>query len=877
MAAVLRFAPLLALAASLAAPLASSAGAQGRTRDTLPDSVRAILRDVSREAREAGRTVWDSARRPVTVTEEQLGSAFADPEARETLLRARAARLRQDSALRSYRATTTQRISLGMGVRRLGLEKTMFRGDNVSRIDWSREGGVWVTPIGSRMQVPMAGGGADGDFVDAISIPYFPGKETLWMPSSNFGVVKADVDDREIIHPIANGAEAYYRYATGDSITITLGGGRQIRLRELRITARRPQWRLFVGSFWFDRDGGQLARAAYRLAVPIEFWDLASEEIASEVVRDSAYDRVRDSLARVRLSRADYVTDSTRRARAAASNSDDDEPPGWVKAAFRPARGSLDAVTVEYGLYGNGRFWLPRANSATFSAQIGPLRTPFTFDEKFEYEDVNGDFTTPPVPPARTAVEIEAERAARRAAGDSAGRDSASRDSASRDSAATDSLYRTAPQDAGVSVNVTIGRGDDSTRLARSDSAYRVRNCRPGDSTYVRTESRYNGALRVAYTMPCDRAALRTSSALPPANMSTEELFDLSQRDDLIAALGLSLQPGWGPQAPTVRTGLDLLRYNRVEGLSVALLGEQVLGSGYTARASVRLGHADLQLNGELGFERANGRRTVYGNVYERLRATAEEWGNPLSFGPSLPAILYARDEGFYFRTRGAEVGDRRVDRTGAFQWRLYHEQQRTAGDSSVVDTWSLGRVFGNRFRTNFDASRVSLTGLDVSWSRAFGADPAGLRLVTAVRGEGATGTVSFGRASFEATASRPVAKVALALTASVGSSVGDVPPQRNWFLGGLRTVRGSPPGSAVGDAYWFLRQEVGTKFGAVRPVVFFDAGWAGARDAFGEGRVLRGAGGGLSFLDGIFRLDIARNLARGGGWRTDLYFEAPI
>jgi hypothetical protein len=867
MAAALRSAPLLALvaslAATLAAPLASSASAQARPRDTLPDSVRAILRDVSREARQVGRSVWDSARRPVTVSETQLASAFADPEAREILLRARAARLRQDSALRSYRATTTQRISLGMGVRRLGLEKTLFRGDNVSRIDWSRDGGVWVTPIGSRMQVPMAGGGADGDFVDAVSIPYFPGKETLWLPSSNFGVVKADVDDREIIHPIANGAEAYYRYATGDSITITLGGGRQIRLRELRITARRPQWRLFVGSFWFDRDGGQLARAAYRLAVPIEFWDLASEEIASEMVRDSAVDRVRDSLARERLSRADYVTDSTRRARAAASNSDDDEPPGWVKAAFRPARGSLDAVTVEYGLYGNGRFWLPRANSATFSAQVGPLRTPFTFDEKFTYEDVNGDFTTPPVPPERTAVEVEAERAARR--------DSTRADSAARAEAGV------VERDAAVSVNVSIGTGDDSTRLARADSAYRARNCRPGDSTYVRTESRYNGALRVAYTMPCDRASLRTSSALPPANMSTEELFDLSQRDDLIAALGLSLQPAWGPQAPTVRTGLDLIRYNRVEGLSVGLQGEQVLGAGYTARASVRLGHADQQLNGELGFERANGRRTVYGTVYERLRATAPEWGNPLSFGPSVPALLYARDEGFYFRTRGVEVGDRQVRRTGAFEWRLYHEQQRTAGDSSVVDTWSLGRVFGNRFRTNFDASRVSLTGLDVSWSRAFGADPAGLRLVTAVRGEGATGTVTFGRAAFEATASRPLRKVALALTASAGSSVGDVPPQRNWFLGGLRTVRGSTPGSEVGNAYWFLRQEVGTKFGAVRPVVFFDAGWAGARDAFGEGRVLRGAGGGLSFLDGIFRLDIARNLARGGGWRTDLYFEAPI
>src|SRR5690606_3921164 len=80
------------------------------------------------------------------------------------------------------------------------------------------------------------------------------------------------------------------------------------------------------------------------------------------------------------------------------------DPPGWVKAAFQPARGSLDAVTIEYGLYG-GRFWLPRANSATFSAQIGPLRTPFTMDEKFQYEDVDGDFTTLPVPPAMSAAQ----------------------------------------------------------------------------------------------------------------------------------------------------------------------------------------------------------------------------------------------------------------------------------------------------------------------------------------------------------------------------------------------------------------------------------------------------------------------------------------
>ena len=122
-------------------------------------------------------------------------------------------------------------------------------------------------PVLPEMLLPMPmAGSANGDFSSAISIPYFPGRESLWFPSSNFGVVKSDIDEREVIHPLANGAETYYKYATGDSVDIKLDGGRVIKLRELRITARRPDWRVFVGSFWFDRDGGQLVRAAYRLA-----------------------------------------------------------------------------------------------------------------------------------------------------------------------------------------------------------------------------------------------------------------------------------------------------------------------------------------------------------------------------------------------------------------------------------------------------------------------------------------------------------------------------------------------------------------------------------------------------------------------------------
>ena len=229
-------------------------------RDTITAEERAALREASRDARAMARRQLapDSVTRRLRADSAQA-TAFGSPEARRILLRAREARGQQDSALRAYRATATQRISMGLGARRLGLEKLLFRGDNVADISWRRDVGVRVRPVGSRITVPMAGN-SSGDFTGAISIPYYPRRETLWFPSSNFGVVKTDIDEREVIHPLAKGAEAYYTYATGDSVDITLDGGRVIRLRELRIAARRPEWRLFVGSFWFDRDG--IARVA---------------------------------------------------------------------------------------------------------------------------------------------------------------------------------------------------------------------------------------------------------------------------------------------------------------------------------------------------------------------------------------------------------------------------------------------------------------------------------------------------------------------------------------------------------------------------------------------------------------------------------------
>jgi len=365
---------------------------------------------------------------------------------------------------------------------------------------------------------------------------------------------------------------------------------------------------------------------------------------------------------------------------------------------------------------------------------------------------------------------------------------------------------------------------------------------------------------------------------LPQAVASDEELFDLKSRDELLAALDLSLQPDFMPQMPTIRLGSDLLRFNRVEGVSAGVNVSQVLGAGYTLNAVGRIGHADLHANGELSLARSNGARTVTATVYHRLAATNPEWGGGLSLGPSLPAFIYGRDEGFYYRTMGAELGERRERRGGALEYKVFIERQWTAGDTNVVNTFSLARLVADRrFRRNIESERLSVTGVSGTYSRVLLERPQGLRFTTVLNGEAGTGTFQYARASAEGTATRPVGRFATALTGAIGSSIGDVPRQRGWFLGGVRTVRGQIAGTQDGDAFWLARAEVGTKQGFFRPVGFFDIGWAGSRDAFGKVQPQRGAGIGVGLLDGLIRVDFSRGLYPLKQWRTDFYLSAAL
>jgi hypothetical protein len=761
--------------------------------------------------RAEARVVRTDLHRPVTA--EEFRTAFKDSSARELLMQARQARLSQDSALTGYDATTYQRISAGLGFTRIGRDRLVFRSERADRVRWRRGIGLWIDVKGARTVMPgipeVAQREAGPDIAretDMTPVPYFPGYEPVWM---GVEAAKPQIDSEGPIHPLAEGAEAYYTYRTGDSLALTLSGGRVIRLRELDVRPREPKWNVVVGSLWFDVASGQLVRAAYRFAVPTQIDALVLED------DPHAFDDV----------------------------------PKWIKPAIFPMQGQISAITIEYGMYG-GRFWLPRARSLRGSGQASFMRVPFSLEQSFTYASVNGTDSLPPAP-----VFIP------------------------RQPPPPDSLTGPALQawrDSARAVRRAIAAARrDSIRKGFLPPA--VSQC--DTNAYTASTSRNFGATKipVASRTPCDMEALAHAPELPASIYDPgDKLFDLKARDALIAealAMGVqapvTLDPHHLPK-PTISSGIQLLRYNRVEGLSGGIGASQVFGGGYTADVSGRIGLADREPNAELTVARSNLARSIFVSGYKRL-VSAGDWGNPLSFGSSLSAALFGRDEGFYYRAAGVELGGRSEEAAVPVEWRFFLEREQSATPRTTF------ALLGNNASPNIGAATLTMPGASIRLRNSHGLDPNGFRIFSDLRAEAGGGDSTYGRGALDLTFTDDFGAVAGALTLSGGSSIGALPAQRKWYLGGTHTIRGQTPDTATsGSAFWMARLELGRTIQGARPVVFGDLGWAGDRTKLREvGLPMSGVGAGASLLDGLIRFDVARGLNPRRQWRVDMYLNA--
>lgn len=379
----------------------------------------------------------------------------------------------------------------------------------------------------------------------------------------------------------------------------------------------------------------------------------------------------------------------------------------------------------------------------------------------------------------------------------------------------------------------------------------------------------------VEVTLPADTTLLAKSPDLPPPLTTGAPLLSGREASELGRELEKVASDPWlfYPR-PQIRRAPVLLRFNRVEALSVG--ARQTVDFGpFAIDGTVRIATSNWEPDAEIGIRRETAERRLRLAGYRRL-AAANPSERPLGMGNSLGALLWGRDNGDYFRATGVELrgAPPRAERPW-LEWRIFGEHQGPVSVETDVSLRSIGGDFA--FRPNIVADRADQAGLAVVLRPMVGSRLLGMSWGAEIQGEGQTGDFQFVRPSLTLRGMLPMGSFAAALEGAAGTSFGDVPVQSLWRLGGAGTLRGYDGSSAAGTAFWRARGELARGSGAARLAVFSDLGWAGNRDDFSNRAPLWSAGAGVSVLDGVVRIDLARALRSPTGWRLEIYMDGAL
>ena len=303
--------------------------------------------------------------------------------------------------------------------------------------------------------------------------------------------------------------------------------------------------------------------------------------------------------------------------------------------------------------------------------------------------------------------------------------------------------------------------------------------------------------MRAAFPLRSRIRATSTSSSTSadfdkPLYDANDALFGMKQRDALHRR-----------RAAVRRAGVDQAQRAsqaelRVRSLDDALQSHRRILDRDLGRAAVRrrlLGEARPGDSASPIESRTSSWRSTRTNLEQvhhahRLQPTrlGERLGQSTQLWRGVSALLFGRDEGFYYRASGAELA---LDEPARHAARLALVR-RAAAHGGVAHRLLVRR----RLRSRTSSRR-----------------PAVVRRRPCT-GPARTGSIrtDFARSATCASRRRPVIRrtaaplstsrsrpdcrsdLAAALTLAGGTSVGQLPPQRRWFLGGTQTIRGETP-----------------------------------------------------------------------------------
>jgi hypothetical protein len=327
-----------------------------------------------------------------------------------------------------------------------------------------------------------------------------------------------------------------------------------------------------------------------------------------------------------------------------------------------------------------------------------------------------------------------------------------------------------------------------------------------------------------------------------------------------------------GPQRP------DLVRYNRVEGLSLGVRA-QIRPNSTSYTATVRMGLADLHVNARLDAVTENLDWRFVTSVHHEL-AAIDERARHFGVANSLMALAAGQDDGDYYRRTGTSMELTPPTASArTFRVRTTVELQRAVHNETRVQ---LARLWDDSvtFRPNLDADRAVEVAASLELGHRWGTDPRQVRGGLDAFAQAAVvrqrdDTNYFSRASVASQVAFPLpGRMSFSLEAEGGTSWGSPTRQRLWYLGGPMTLRGHDPRSAGGGSFGRGRVELDRAFSFGRLVLFSDVGWAGDRADIDLDDSLAAAGAGLAVIDGILRIDGAWRLDDSRRFRLDVYLD---
>jgi hypothetical protein len=229
--------------------------------------------------------------------------------------------------------------------------------------------------------------------------------------------------------------------------------------------------------------------------------------------------------------------------------------------------------------------------------------------------------------------------------------------------------------------------------------------------------------------------------------------------------------------------------------------------------------------------------------------------------------LLHGKDDGHYYTASGISLWTERVHGMRTWHIEVFAERDRATEPltdyhlfHSPEDTVSLGPTL--------QAEDGDYAGVRAVYEQQWGLALEDGVVIGRLWGGAASGNRDFVDVGGMLEGARTWGRWALAVRGGTGRVFGNAPLQRQYFLGGPTNVRGFRPASAEGPVVIMGRAELGYGPPVLRLVGFGDAGWAGASHSL---RGLASAGAGLSFAEGLLRLDFVKAVQGGSEFRVYL------